>query len=232
MCFKTYHNLSWRETSLIVCLPGKPRDLSSDLQNSCKKPGMGACALTSAWGQRSTERDESLQLWPPSLFELMSFRLSERPWLKWSRSRVIRERLSAGLGPPLRAHRGTYVCTYHTHTTHTHTDPWTWIILTIMYVLFCTPFSVQNITLEISICSRDQCQELFFTWYVYKIHRMLTYMWKIFTKIIKVIVLKQLRHYYDKCGFCFLLFLVFFTFIEYFETESHYLTLTDLKFST
>lgn len=48
MCFKTYHNVGWRDSSVIVYLPGKYKDLSSDPQDICKKPGLVACAIAPA----------------------------------------------------------------------------------------------------------------------------------------------------------------------------------------
>lgn len=51
MCFETYHNIGWRDCSVIMCLPGKYKDLSSD-QYVWKSTGVVACAVTLVLGSK------------------------------------------------------------------------------------------------------------------------------------------------------------------------------------
>lgn len=157
MCFETYHNIAWRDCSVIMCLSGKYKDLSSD-QYVCKKPGVVACAVTPVLGSK-VDREMN----PYSALAAQPSWIDELP-AQWE---TLTETIKVKNQGETRVHRPPHICThtwihmhmckYHTHTACTYAKSWTGINLTHMF------YSIQHtiITLELLVCSRDQWKAFF-----------------------------------------------------------------------
>lgn len=121
MCLKIYHNIGSRDSSVIMCLSGKYKDLSSD-QYVCKKPGVVACAVTPVLGSK-VDREMN----PYSALAAQSSWTDELPVHSETLFETIKVKNQGGtrvstLGLHINAHtRGsTCTCVNTTYTQHAH----------------------------------------------------------------------------------------------------------------